>query len=201
MALLDGRAGLPDLCRRLLAGGRDVRAFEHAAAWIDVNDAGDLRRAEALVADNPDPLECWCPEPDLEVAGAVLCDGDRVLLDRRARGPARALWDTPGGKVEPGEAPAAALARELDEELGLRVVEPGAEVARFDALDPTGRVLRHHVFALSVKRGEPRAREGQPLEWFPRASLPDERSPVVARSLACLDRAGGEPRGAARAGW
>lgn len=199
MAVLDGRAGLPELCRRVLAGGGDVRAFEHAAAWIDVNDAGDLRRAEALVAANPDPLECWCPDPDVEVAGAILCDGDRVLLDRRARGTGDPLWDTPGGKVEPGEAPAAALARELDEELGVRVLSPGAELARFDAIEPAGRVLRHHVFALSVRRGEPRAREGQPLEWFARASLPDGRSPVVSRSLACLELAGGAPSGEARA--
>lgn len=52
-------------------------------------------------------------------AGAVISAG-RVLLARRARGQRQAgLWELPGGKLEPGEGPAEALARELEEELGL----------------------------------------------------------------------------------
>lgn len=63
--------------------------------------------------------------PAVVVAGAVLREG-RVLIARRAA-PAElaGFWELPGGKVEPGEDDAAALARELDEELGLAVVVGG----------------------------------------------------------------------------
>ncbi|HTE53300.1 MAG TPA: NUDIX domain-containing protein [Kofleriaceae bacterium] len=195
LAALDGPAGLPDLTRRLLQRGCDVRAFEHEAAWIDVNDAADAARAAALVATHPDPLECWCPAPDREVVGALLLDGERVLLERR---PAieGGVWDTPGGKLEPGESPAEALARELREELGLRVEDPGAAIARFDALEPD-RIVRHHVFALRAAGAV--AREGQTLGWFAREHLPRECARVVARSLACLEdlEAGGASVGRA----
>ncbi|MGU3293754.1 (deoxy)nucleoside triphosphate pyrophosphohydrolase [Williamsia sp. M5A3_1d] len=56
------------------------------------------------------------------VAGAVI-DGPRLLVAQRSRPPELAgLWELPGGKVEPGESPQEALARELVEELGIEVV-------------------------------------------------------------------------------
>ncbi|MFF4358427.1 (deoxy)nucleoside triphosphate pyrophosphohydrolase [Streptomyces sp. NPDC001604] len=54
------------------------------------------------------------------VVGAALFDGDRLLAARRSAPPELAgRWELPGGKVEPGEAPEAALVRELREELGV----------------------------------------------------------------------------------
>ncbi|MBB4212068.1 8-oxo-dGTP diphosphatase [Rhodothalassium salexigens DSM 2132] len=66
------------------------------------------------------------PERRLDVvlvAAAALVDADgRVLIAERPQGKAMAgLWEFPGGKVEPGEIPEAALARELAEELGIEV--------------------------------------------------------------------------------
>ncbi|MEV6945879.1 (deoxy)nucleoside triphosphate pyrophosphohydrolase [Streptomyces sp. NPDC051172] len=54
------------------------------------------------------------------VVGAALFDGDRLLAARRSAPPELAgRWELPGGKVEPGETPEAALVRELHEELGV----------------------------------------------------------------------------------
>jgi 8-oxo-dGTP pyrophosphatase MutT (NUDIX family)/CTP:molybdopterin cytidylyltransferase MocA len=179
-----GPLGLHELTERLLARGGDVRAFHHDAPWIDVNEPADVERASALVAAHPERLERWAARPDLEVVGAVLRDGGRLLLERRAD----RAWDTPGGKLEPGEPAAQALVRELAEELGVRVA-PGPELACFDALEADGRIVRHHVFAPAVRRADVRACEGQALEWFDAAALPAERARVVARSLACAGEA------------
>lgn len=53
-----------------------------------------------------------------------MLDGDRVLLIRRGRPPGEGLWSVPGGRLEPGETLAQAVAREVREETGL-VVEVG----------------------------------------------------------------------------
>lgn len=112
------RCDAPTLVTRLLGrgevGGWGARPY--ATPWIDVNDAALVVRAEALVAAHPEAFERWASPPDRVVAGVVLRAGEEMLLEFR---PASAcypdLWDTPGGKVEAGEHPAAAAARELRE--------------------------------------------------------------------------------------
>jgi mannose-1-phosphate guanylyltransferase/phosphomannomutase len=180
LAAIDGRCDLPALTQRLIADGARVLAYHHAAPWIDVNEPDDVARAAALIAAHPDRLDCWARPADLEVAGAIVRDGDHVLLEHRRD---VRLWDTPGGKLEPGEPAEVAIVRELREELGVEVVA-GPERARFDMLDASGHAIRHHVFAPSVRRTEVIAREGQTLDWFLLRQLPADRSPVVGRSLA-----------------
>jgi mutator protein MutT len=180
LAAIEGRAALPDLTARLIDAGLRVLAFHHEAPWIDINEPADIERAAALVAAHPARFECWALRPDLEVAGAILRDGELLLLEHR---PSVAVWDTPGGKLEPGETPAAAMVRELREELGVEVAA-GPELARFDTLEPDGRVIRHHVFAPAIRRAELTACEGQVVEWFSLGQLPADLSPVVGRSLA-----------------
>jgi 8-oxo-dGTP diphosphatase len=65
----------------------------------------------------------------VQVVGAALVDGDRVLVAQRSGGPYDGCWEFPGGKVEPGEEQLAALVREIGEELGVTII-PQASSAR-----------------------------------------------------------------------
>ncbi|WNV74725.1 NUDIX hydrolase [Geodermatophilus sp. DSM 44513] len=76
------------------------------------------------------PTAAGDPLPLVACVGAVVLDGrGRLLLVRRGTEPGRGLWSVPGGRVEPGESPAAAVEREVREETGL-AVRAGAEVGR-----------------------------------------------------------------------
>jgi len=85
------------------------------------------------------------PRPIVGV-GAVILDGDRVLLVRRGHEPSKGEWSVPGGAVEIGETVEAAIAREVLEETGL-VVDAGPIVDVVDRIrtDPDGRVRYHYV--------------------------------------------------------
>lgn len=101
------------------------------------------------------------------VAGAIIKDG-RLLAALRGPGMSQAgLWELPGGKVEPGETDGEALARELEEELGVRVVVAScfAEDVHHRA---TGGGL--HLVAMLVtdppgQRSEPTALEHDAIAW------------------------------------
>ncbi len=98
------------------------------------------------------------------IVGAAIVRRGRVLACARAQPPELAgRWEFPGGKVEPGETDAAALEREILEELGVRV-RLGERVGP-DVVLPHGRaVLR--VWLASLTSGEPAALEHAELRWL-----------------------------------
>jgi 8-oxo-dGTP diphosphatase len=105
--------------------------------------------------------------PTLIVVAAALVDSDRrVLLQQRAAGRQMAgLWEFPGGKLEEGELPEAALVRELREELGIDTDAAALVPAAF-ASAPLGQ--RHMLLLLYICRqwrGEPRALDAAALQW------------------------------------
>lgn len=106
----------------------------------------------------------------LNVVAAAMVDGEgRVLVQQRPPGkPMEGLWEFPGGKLEPGETPEAALARELHEELGI-VAELESLVPACFASEALGN--RHLVLLLYVLRdwgGAVEARHASALQWvFP----------------------------------
>jgi len=86
------------------------------------------------------------PDRPFVGVGAVIVDGDRVVLVRRGSEPSRGEWSLPGGAVEVGETLEACVVREIREETGLRVtVGPIIEVFDRIAHDPDERVQYHYV--------------------------------------------------------
>lgn len=86
-------------------------------------------------------------------AGAVVRDEHgRLLVVLRGRPPGAGLWSIPGGRVEAGETPAAAAAREVLEETGL-VVEIGAVLGRIELAGPAGSTYLVEDFAGSPVGG------------------------------------------------
>jgi 8-oxo-dGTP diphosphatase len=105
--------------------------------------------------------------PTLTVVAAALIRADGcVLLQRRAEGRAMAgLWEFPGGKVEAGERPEAALARELEEELGIAVDPADLSPAVFASADNGGRHMLLLLYLCRTWRGEPEALDAAALRW------------------------------------
>ncbi|MCG0277550.1 MAG: NUDIX hydrolase [Thermanaeromonas sp.] len=86
------------------------------------------------------------PGQPLVGVGAIIVEGERILLVLRGHPPARGLWSIPGGRVETGETLSEALQREIAEECGI-VIEVGPPVAVLDSiyLDDLDRVKYHFV--------------------------------------------------------
>ncbi|NDV02689.1 8-oxo-dGTP diphosphatase MutT [Pseudoroseicyclus tamaricis] len=101
------------------------------------------------------------------VSAVALIDVDgRVLLARRPEGKSMAgLWEFPGGKVEPGETPEAALIRELHEELGIETWNSCLAPLTFASHDYPEFHLLMPLYACRRWDGTPRPREGQILKW------------------------------------
>ncbi|MEO9635774.1 MAG: (deoxy)nucleoside triphosphate pyrophosphohydrolase [Roseobacter sp.] len=111
----------------------------------------------------------------LFVSAAALVDQNgRILVQKRPEGkPMAGLWEFPGGKVEPGETPGAALVRELEEELGIDVSELDIEPVTF-ASEAVGD--RHLVLLLYICRkwtGQMQSADSLDMQWLPIEALHD----------------------------
>ena len=178
---VDWATALPGVLGRavdLLLRRRVLRAVQ---AHLDLYTAAAARRALDVV----------------QVVGAAVVDGDRVLVARRSGGPFDGCWEFPGGKVEPGEEELAALVREIGEELGAVVLPqaflgevvldgvvaggpPGASTLRvwWARLEPGGELTAHEHSELRWVAAE----ELEALDWIPadRPLLPAVRA-LLAR--------------------
>lgn len=135
-------------------------------------------------------------------AYALVVREEAVLLTRHsAKGPRPGTWSLPGGGIEHGESPAAAVVREVAEECGLTAVVGevvGVHDERFTGTAPHGRVEDFHavhlVFATEVGAGEPHVGSGvtttDAARWVPLADVRADRAEVTPLVVAALDMLG-----------
>ena len=131
----------------------------------------------------------------IRVAAGILRDGEgRVLLAERINDISfRGLWEFPGGKIYPSEAPEAGLCRELTEELGI-VVTKLERLASVEH-DYPDRLVHIDFFLVTEWRDEVRAMDGQALRWvLPENINHDEILPADVEVIEALSRSLSQPR-------
>jgi 8-oxo-dGTP diphosphatase len=121
----------------------------------------------------------------LTVVAVALVDADgRVLIAQRPPGKALAgLWEFPGGKLDPGERPEAALIRELDEELGIAVKEACLAPLTFASHAYPDFHLLMPLWLCRRWEGSVSSREGQALKWVRPGRLRDYPMPPADEPL------------------
>ena len=107
----------------------------------------------------------------LLVVAAVIEREGRIMLCQRLPDVHNALkWEFPGGKIEAGESPEAALARELREELGIRVAVGRVRDAIYYRYPDRDVLLL--FYGCSIREGEPRTVECNAIAWATPEALP-----------------------------
>jgi 8-oxo-dGTP diphosphatase len=131
------------------------------------------------------------PARPLVGVGAVVWDGNRVLLERRGKPPAQGTWSLPGGLIELGETAEDAVRREVAEECGIEITV-GPLLGLFEPIDrdQEGRVRFHFVvldFLAHYRSGELRAGDdAADLCWVPYKEL--SGYPLMPPTRAMIDR-------------
>lgn len=131
--------------------------------------------------------------PVIRIAAAVIVDAAGSILLVRKRG--TTAWMQPGGKLEPGELPDAALARELVEELGLVVDPAGFEHwGRFtaDAANEADHTVDCDIYAVSIAQAPVAAAEIDELRWVSLDETQLEIAPLALEHVLPRLRAGTE---------
>jgi len=187
-------------------GSPDPRVVEQDgstvdARWVPLADV--LSGRFPVVAMVRDALAAMRPVRRQRISAyALVSRDDTVLLTRiSARGHHPGAWTLPGGGVDHGESPAAALAREVAEETGLEVSVGGllgVHDVHFTGVAPSGLTEDFHgvhlVFRAEVGEGEPRVVEAEGttdrVAWMPVADVRSERVEVLEVVRYALDRLG-----------
>jgi 8-oxo-dGTP diphosphatase len=133
-------------------------------------------------------IESW-------VVGLVVWRGDRVLLlKRRPDDFMPNLWEIPGGHVEPGESLPDAMARELAEETGLRLLAIGAVLPYYDYIGEAGRTRQWNVVAEVEAEAPIVYPEHAAMAWVNRETY--RRYPMTEEMRQLLDHLFAGPAGA-----
>ena len=110
------------------------------------------------------------PKKPIVGVGAIIVDGDLILLEKRKNSPGRGKWSVPGGLVDLGETAEEAVIREVKEETGLDVYDPHlVDVVSYISFGKKGGVMYHYViidYFVTAKGGKPKAAsDAADLKW------------------------------------
>src|ERR1700761_9671496 len=127
-------------------------------------------------------------KPVILVVAAALIDPDgRVLIAQRPPGKSMGgLWEFPGGKIEAGETPEAALIRELGEELGIQVKAPCLAPFTFASHTYDAFHLLMPLYLCRRWDGSPSPREHAAIKWVKPKDLRAEAYPMPAADLPLI---------------
>jgi 8-oxo-dGTP diphosphatase len=112
------------------------------------------------------------PKKPVVGVGAIILDGDQILLEKSKNSPGKGKWSVPGGLVDLGENVEDAVVREVKEETGLEVYEPRlVDVVDYISLGERGGGMYHYViidYLVTSKGGKPKAAsDAADLKWVP----------------------------------
>ncbi len=166
-----------------------ARGADHPVWLFEASRDDIFGHAEAPPAATPEAAT-QAGTPLLLVAACALIDIDgRVLLARRPEGKKMAgLWEFPGGKLNPGETPEAALIRELKEELGIDVTAACLAPFAFASHAYEKFHLLMPLYLCRRWKGTPTSREGQALAWVRPQKLAEYEMPAADKPLIPLLR-------------
>lgn len=110
------------------------------------------------------------PEIPIVGVGAIILDGDQILLEKRKNSPGKGKWSVPGGLIDLGETAEQAVIREVKEETELEVFKPRlVDVVSYISLDEKGSVIYHYIiidYLVTLKGGKPKAAsDADDLKW------------------------------------
>lgn len=131
----------------------------------------------------------------LPVVAVAMTDAQgRVLIAQRPFDKEHGgLWEFPGGKIEPGESPEAALVRELREELGVTIAPERLEPLTFSSAGRGARHLLLLLYRCTAWQGEPRPLDAAAIRWVFPVALGDYDMPPADRpfvSVLAAERGG-----------
>jgi dTDP-glucose pyrophosphorylase len=146
----DRPTDVPNLFALLSQRNERIVSYQHNSAWIDVNDAACVDKAEELIIQQFQSFEHWTQTPDCEVATLVVHSPSGVLMKMGCANQSNGseYWQLPSQRITNGlRSPNDAIARIVSGQAAFEVLQPDF-VLSFDDLElGTGRLVRHHVFA------------------------------------------------------
>ena len=140
-------------------------------ALLRFEDGSSVEVTESWIAEKgiEEGKQVWISEDGkvskaIEVVAAVIRHGDRIFATQRGHGEFKDMWEFPGGKMEPGEAPESALVREIKEELDTDI-QVGELIKTIDTDYPNFHITMH-VFWCSIVSGELKLLEHEAARWL-----------------------------------
>ncbi|CAG8998683.1 MAG: CTP pyrophosphohydrolase [Candidatus Celerinatantimonas neptuna] len=122
------------------------------------------------------------------VVGVIVIDGQVLIAKRATHQHQGGLWEFPGGKIESHESEITALSRELNEELGILIVESACEkMLDLEHQYPDLKVALH-IYQVTQFHGDVSGKEGQPVLWVSKEDLqqydfPQANEPILQMLL------------------